>query len=73
MNVHLGEIIKEQRVAQGLRVQELAVFAQVSASYIYAVEAGVRGNHFDKIVRIAQVLKLDLYELASVGTEYVKS
>jgi len=47
MNVHLGEIIKEQRVAQGLRGQELAVFAQV--------------------------LKLELYELASVGTEYVKS
>ena len=64
---HIGAAIQSRRRSLGMSVQELADQAQISASYLYAMEAGTRGNHFDKIVRIAEVLQLDLYELAELS------
>ena len=59
----LGERVKSRRLSLGLSVQDLASRAQVSASYIYAIEAGERGSHIDKLTRIALALGTDLMEL----------
>lgn len=63
MKATLGQRVKERRLMLGLSVQELAKRARVSASYIYAIEAGVRGSHVDKIARIAQALNTNLLEI----------
>jgi len=59
----LGDRVKEQRVLQGISVQQLARRANVSASYIYAIESGERGSHIDKITRIARALDVPLIEI----------
>jgi len=59
----LGERVKERRLALGMTVQELARRAEVSVSYVYAIEAGERGSHIDKILRIAQALEVPLQDL----------
>ncbi len=63
MKQTLGERVKERRQLLGLTVQELAKRAQVSASYIYAIEAGERGSHIDKLTRIAHALDTNIIEL----------
>ncbi len=60
----LGSLVRKRRTESRLSVPELATNAKVSASYIYALESGQRrGNHFDKTIQIAGVLKFDLYEM----------
>lgn len=63
MKETLGQRVKERRLSLGLTVQELAGRARVSASYIYAIEAGVRGSHVDKLARIAKALETTLLDL----------
>ncbi|MCY0869064.1 MAG: helix-turn-helix transcriptional regulator [Firmicutes bacterium] len=59
----LGERVRERRLALGLSVQEVARRAKVSASYIYAIEAGVRGSQIAKLARVAEALDIDLATL----------
>ena len=63
MKETLGHRVRELRLQNGLSVQELARMAKVSASYIYAIEAGSRGSHVDKLTRIAQILGTNLTDL----------
>ena len=63
MRKNLGERVRERRLMKGMSVQELAQRARVSASYIYAIEAGARGSHIDKLTRIAQALETSLLDL----------
>lgn len=60
---HIGMAIKKRRLMMGMRVKELADAAQVSASYIYAIESHQRGKHLEKLLRIARVLKLECHEI----------
>ena len=66
---HIGVLIQNKRKEMGIGVHELARLAQVSASYIYAIESGKRGRHFDKLLRIANVLSMDIQELADIVNE----
>ena len=63
MKKTLGQRVHELRMKKGLSVQELARMAEVSASYIYAIEAGARGSHIDKLTRIARILDTNLTDL----------
>ncbi len=63
MKKTLGQRVHELRMQKGLSVQELARMAEVSASYIYAIEAGARGSHIDKLTRIARILDTNLTDL----------
>ncbi len=63
MKETLGERVREKRISLGFTVQELATRAQVSASYIYAIEAGVRGSRIEKLTRIAKALDISLLEI----------
>lgn len=63
----LGARVRERRLALGITVQELALRAGVSASYVYAIEAGERGSHIDKIIRIAQALEAPLSDIWPFG------
>ena len=62
--LHVGELIKARRMEKGLRVKELALLAEVSFSYVYAVEAGHRSlNHLLVIARMAKALDWDVQDL----------
>lgn len=57
--------VRDARIKGGLSVKELAEKANVSASYIYAIESGARGTHIDKLSRIANALGISLYDIWS--------
>ena len=59
----LGLWVRTKRLEQGLKVKELADNAHVSASYIYAVEAGHRGSRLAELAGIARALGSTLVEL----------
>ncbi|GGJ07815.1 hypothetical protein GCM10010885_16180 [Alicyclobacillus cellulosilyticus] len=59
----LGARVKFHRLQQNLSVRELARRAGVSVSYVYAVEAGVRGHNIVKLQRIAEALGVPISEL----------
>ncbi|MHB1685695.1 MAG: helix-turn-helix domain-containing protein [Bacilli bacterium] len=59
----LGLWVRTKRLERGLKVKELAEQASVSASYIYAVEAGHRGSRFAELIRLARALDSTLVEL----------
>ena len=61
----LGQIINQKRNERGLSIQQLAQMAGVSSSYLYAIEADLRGSKFVYIAKIARVLGLSLDELAT--------
>lgn len=61
--MHIGDVIRQARSEKGFSVRDLAQQAQVSASYVYAIESGSRGSHIDKLWRIAKALNLSLDEL----------
>nr|NNM91572.1 helix-turn-helix transcriptional regulator [Bacilli bacterium] len=61
----LGQIIDQKRNERGLSIQQLARMAGVSSSYLYAIEADLRGSKFVHIAKIAKVLGLSLDELAT--------
>ncbi len=63
MKETLGARVRERRLKLGMSVQELAKKAEVSASYIYAIESGVRGSHIEKLTRIAHSLETTVTEL----------
>jgi transcriptional regulator with XRE-family HTH domain len=67
MKSMLGERVRKRRLALGLSVQEVARRANVSASYIYAIEAGVRGSQIAKLARVAEALDIDLAALYRSG------
>ena len=69
----IGELVKQKRLLAGLTVRELADRANVSASYIYAFESGLRGAHIEKLARIAKVLQIEpalLMEAAERSEDY---
>ena len=58
MGVLFGYLIYNRRQELQITRSELAKSADVSESYIYAIESGRRGNDLIKITRIARVLEL---------------
>ncbi|MCL6442776.1 MAG: helix-turn-helix transcriptional regulator [Alicyclobacillus sp.] len=61
----LAERVKYYRVKKNLSVRDLARLAGVSVSYVYAIEAGLRGHNIVKLERIAMALGVPLTELWS--------
>ncbi|UOF92237.1 helix-turn-helix transcriptional regulator [Fodinisporobacter ferrooxydans] len=55
--------IRQRRQQLGLSVKELAKRAGVSASYIYAIEAGMRGSSIEKLSAIAKELNIPIQTL----------
>jgi len=64
--IHMGELIQKRRLERRMGPTELAGLAQVTVGYIRAIEAGRGGTYFDKIVRIAKVLHIDIRELVDI-------
>lgn len=58
MGVLFGYLIYERRQELKISQAELAKYANVSESYIYAIESGRRGKDLIKIAKIARVLEL---------------
>jgi len=63
--LHMGELIQKRRLERRMGRTELARLAQVTVGYIRTIESGRGGIYFDKIVRIANALKIDIRELAA--------
>ena len=59
----LGETIRNRRLLLEMSVVEVAQKAGVSASYLYAIEAGTRGSSMRKLAQIARVLGLQSTDL----------
>ncbi|HHY67723.1 MAG TPA: helix-turn-helix transcriptional regulator [Alicyclobacillus sp.] len=55
--------VRELRLQKGMSVEELARAAGVSASYVYAVEAGTRGSRGEELYRVAKALGVGIGEL----------
>ncbi|GMA51524.1 hypothetical protein GCM10025857_28810 [Alicyclobacillus contaminans] len=59
----LAERVKHYRLKQHLSVRDLAQRANVSVSYVYAIESGQRGHNIVKLERIAKALGVPLSAL----------
>ncbi len=60
MENELANIIKYHRKLSGLTQLELAEMAQVGKNLIYEVEKGKQGIRLDNLLKILQVLNIDL-------------
>lgn len=69
MSVSIAEQIRSARIALGMSVKELADRAQISVSYLYAIESGERGSHIDKLYRVCKQLGLKLDDVCSQAYE----
>lgn len=56
MDNDLGKRVRSCRLRRNLTVRGLAKMAGVSASYVYAIEAGARGSNLNKLGKIADAL-----------------
>jgi len=56
----LAQRVNQFRRDKKLSVRELAQKADVSVSYVYAVESGVRGHNIVKLERIAMALDVSV-------------
>ena len=65
----LGTRLRCIRLDKHLTVRELAQRAEVSVSYIYAIEAGARGRNIRTLQRIATALGVSLTDLWPQGTQ----
>lgn len=63
----IGERVRELRLSLNLSVRELAARADVSVSYVYAVESGTRGSNLMKLSRIAGALSVPIGVLIGEG------
>ena len=61
-----GERIRRYREALGLTQDELAKYADIPSTSISRIEHGTRKVTLDEAVRIAEILRIDLTELAGV-------
>lgn len=59
----LSQRLRYYRSIRGLSVRELAKRAGVSVSYVYAIEAGVRGHNIVKLERLCEALGVNLSDL----------
>ncbi|SFU47450.1 helix-turn-helix domain-containing protein [Alicyclobacillus macrosporangiidus] len=59
----LGTRLQALRRQSNLSVRALAERAGVSVSYVYAIEAGLRGHNLVKLQRIANALGVPLSQL----------
>lgn len=66
-NNHLGSIIKQQRVALSMTLQELAAASRVSASHLGRIERGERFPSAHILQRIAKPLSFEEDELFTMA------
>jgi transcriptional regulator with XRE-family HTH domain len=59
----LARRLKYYRRLKNMSVRNLAKEAHVSVSYIYAIEAGARGNNASKLGQLAEALGVKLSDL----------
>ena len=57
----LGQLIRRVRKAQGFTQQELADGSGVGITFISNLERGKGSSEFDKVVRVAQMLGIDIF------------
>ncbi|MEE1044860.1 MAG: type II toxin-antitoxin system Y4mF family antitoxin [Olegusella sp.] len=57
----LGQLIRRVRKAQGFTQQELADGSGVGITFISNLEHGKGSSEFDKVVRVAQMLGIDIF------------
>jgi len=61
-----GERIRRYREALGITQDELAKYADIPSTSISRIEHGARKVTLEEAVRIAEILRIDLLELAGV-------
>jgi transcriptional regulator with XRE-family HTH domain len=59
----MARLLREQREAMGLSMNEVAARAGLSHTMISRVERGLRRPTLDTLLRIAGAMKLDLWPL----------
>lgn len=62
----MGELARRLKYYRRLRkmsVRDLAKAANVSVSYVYAIEAGARGSNASKLGQIAEALDVQLSDI----------
>jgi transcriptional regulator with XRE-family HTH domain len=65
--IHLGKIIKQQRISLSLTLQELAAKADVSASHLGRIERGERFPSAHVLQRIAKPLSFEEDEIFTLA------
>ncbi|MCL6452900.1 MAG: helix-turn-helix transcriptional regulator [Alicyclobacillus sp.] len=61
--------LRQMRKERGLSVRQLAERADVSVSYVYAIENGERGSNLTKLNQIARALGVPLSQLWDEDSE----
>jgi transcriptional regulator with XRE-family HTH domain len=59
----LGQRIKKERLAQAMTQRDLAEAAGITVPYVSKIEAGKETPTEEKIIRLAEALRLDADEL----------
>ena len=63
--IKLGQRIKEERIKNGLTQEALGEFTEITSSYVGQIERGERKVTLNKLVNIANVLKINIDYLLS--------
>jgi len=62
----LGYLVRKARVDQGMSVEELAKRVDAGASSIRSLEIGKQRTPFHKIIKIVNILDIDLNDIRNV-------
>ncbi|MBI5235646.1 MAG: helix-turn-helix transcriptional regulator [Deltaproteobacteria bacterium] len=63
----MGYRIKELRRCKGLSQEELAERAETSPNYVSRMERGTENPTFDTLIKIANALEIEMWELFDFG------
>jgi transcriptional regulator with XRE-family HTH domain len=63
----IGKRIQELRKRQGLSQEQVAERAEISSNYLSRIECGKENPTLDMLIKLAQVLKVDMREMFVVG------
>jgi transcriptional regulator with XRE-family HTH domain len=70
INQAIGNSIRDKRKKKGMEIDELADLLEMSKSSIVQIEKGDQSTPIHNIYRIAEILKIDIFDLLPTMDEY---
>jgi transcriptional regulator with XRE-family HTH domain len=68
----MARTLADRRIRKGLSMNELSQKAGIGLTTISYIERGIRSPSFDSLLRIAEVLEVDLWQLVKEATSKAK-
>ena len=69
----MARTLADRRIRKGLSMNELSQKAGIGLTTISYIERGIRSPSFDSLLRIADVLEVELWQLVKEATSKAKS